>query len=102
MSDFPSVTVSELALKLHANPDSVLIDVRQPEEHSEVSIPGSKLIPLGELADRLDEIPRDGEVLVHCKLGGRSAKAVAFLQEQGVSGATNIEGGIEAWLQREG
>ena len=44
--------------------------------------------------------PREGEVLVHCKLGGRSAKAVAYLQEQGIIGATNVEGGIEAWLHR--
>ncbi|MEM9235654.1 MAG: molybdopterin-synthase adenylyltransferase MoeB [Verrucomicrobiota bacterium] len=100
MSDFPSITVDELASKLSEQPDTVLIDVRNPEEHAETSIPGSRLIPLGKLADRLAEVPREGEVLVHCKLGGRSAKAVAFLQEQGISGATNVEGGIEAWLQR--
>ncbi|MEP4079327.1 molybdopterin-synthase adenylyltransferase MoeB [Haloferula sp.] len=102
MSDLPSITVSELAQKLNSNSKTVLIDVRQPEEYAEVSIPGSKLIPLGELADRISEIPKEGEVLVHCKLGGRSAKAVALLQEQGIAGATNVEGGIEAWLQREG
>ncbi|MFC7336166.1 molybdopterin-synthase adenylyltransferase MoeB [Haloferula chungangensis] len=100
MSDFPSISVSELAEKLSSNPSTVLIDVREPAEYAEAAIPGSTLIPLGELADRLDEVPRDGEVLVHCKLGGRSARAVAFLQEQGITGATNVEGGIDAWLQR--
>lgn len=100
MSDIPSITVSELAEKLNSNPATVLIDVREPDEHAQAAIPGSKLIPLGELANRVDEIPREGEVLVHCKLGGRSARAVTFLQELGVTGATNVEGGIEAWLQR--
>jgi sulfur-carrier protein adenylyltransferase/sulfurtransferase len=100
MSDIPTITVSELAEKLSRNPATILIDVREPDEYAQASIPGSKLIPLGELPNRVDEIPREGEVLVHCKLGGRSARAVAFLQEQGISGATNVEGGIEAWLQR--
>ena len=100
MSDYPSITVDQLAEKLKSNPDTVLIDVREPEEFAEASIAGSTLIPLGELPDRIAEVPREGEVLVHCKLGGRSARAVAFLQEQGITGATNVEGGIEAWLQR--
>ena len=100
MSDYPSITVDQLAEKLNSNPNTVLIDVREPEEFAEASIAGSTLIPLGELPDRIAEVPREGEVLVHCKLGGRSARAVAFLQEQGITGATNVEGGIEAWLQR--
>lgn len=100
MTDIPSISVDELAERLKHNPATLLIDVRQPDEHAEAAIPGSRLIPLGEIADRINEIPREGEVLVHCKLGGRSAKAVTFLQAQGIQGATNVEGGIEAWLQR--
>ena len=97
-SDIPSITVDELAAKLPDNP--VLIDVRQPEEHAEASIPGSILIPLGELPERFKEIPEADEILVHCKAGGRSAKAVSFLQEQGITGATNVLGGMDAWLAR--
>jgi adenylyltransferase/sulfurtransferase len=100
MTDIPTITVSELAEKLEANPSTVIIDVREPEEHAESSIPGSILIPLGELPDRLSEVPSEGELFVHCKLGGRSAKAVTFLQSKGFHGATNVHGGIEAWLQR--
>jgi adenylyltransferase/sulfurtransferase len=97
-SDIPTITVEQLAERLENAP--VLIDVRQPEEHAEASIPGSILIPLGELADRFKEIPEADEILVHCKSGGRSAKAVTFLQEQGITGATNIAGGMDAWLKR--
>ena len=97
-SDIPTITVDELAERLPSSP--VLIDVRQPEEHAEASIPGSILIPLGELPQRLSEIPQADEVLVHCKAGGRSARAVAFLHEQGRTEAINVAGGMDAWLQR--
>lgn len=97
-NSIPSITVDELAERLKN--DAVLIDVRQPEEHAEHSIPGSILIPLGELPERVSEIPQAEEVLVHCKSGGRSARAVTWLRENGVSGATNVSGGIDAWLKR--
>lgn len=96
--DIPTITVDELAERLADSP--VLIDVRQPDEHAEAAIPGSILIPLGDLPNRLSEIPEAKEIFVHCKAGGRSAKAVAFLHQQGITGATNIAGGIDAWLER--
>jgi adenylyltransferase/sulfurtransferase len=96
----PAISVDDLAARLAASSDTVLIDVRQPEEFDAASIPGSRLIPLDQLPERLDEIPRDREVLVHCKSGGRSARAVDFLRQNGVDQAVNVAGGIDAWLKR--
>ncbi|BCX49974.1 molybdenum cofactor biosynthesis protein MoeB [Haloferula helveola] len=102
MPDIPSISVDELDARIRSGKPYVLIDVRQPEEHAEHSIPGGKLIPLDELPGRLEEIPRDGEVLVHCKAGGRSARAVSLMLESGIPGAINVAGGIDAWLKRSG
>jgi rhodanese-related sulfurtransferase len=76
---------------------AVLIDVREPWESEQQHVPGARLIPLSEVAERLDEIPDDRDVFVHCRLGGRSAKAVEFLREHGRPRAINVVGGIEAW-----
>jgi rhodanese-related sulfurtransferase len=76
---------------------AVLIDVRESWESEQQHVPGALLIPLGEVAGRLDEIPDDRDVFVHCRLGGRSAKAVDFLREHGRPRAINVVGGIEAW-----
>ena len=57
------------------------------------------LIPLGELEQRTAEIPRDKRILVHCKSGGRSARAVSLLRDQGFENVWNISGGIIAWAR---
>ncbi|HEY7926924.1 MAG: rhodanese-like domain-containing protein [Candidatus Dormibacteria bacterium] len=75
----------------------VLIDVREAWEWEQQRVPGAVLIPLSEVPQRLDEIPDDREVYVHCRLGGRSAKAVEFLRQHGRPRAVNVVGGIEAW-----
>jgi rhodanese-related sulfurtransferase len=80
-----------------ASGDGVLIDVREAWESEQQRIPGALLIPLSEVPQRLDEIPSDRDVYVHCRLGGRSAKAVEFLHEHGRPRAVNVVGGIEAW-----
>jgi adenylyltransferase/sulfurtransferase len=77
--------------------DAVLIDVREPWEHEEMRIDGALLIPLGEVPDRIAEIPEDRDVYVHCRLGHRSAKATEFLREHGRPRAINVAGGIDAW-----
>jgi adenylyltransferase/sulfurtransferase len=74
-----------------------LLDVREPSEHVVAHIEGATLIPLGELPSRLGELPSGTRILVHCKLGGRSAKAVALLQENGFADVWNVAGGIMAW-----
>lgn len=94
----PSITIEQLAGFLE-NGTPTLIDVRRPDEHAVASIPGSTLIPLHELPERLAEVPRDSTVYVHCKSGMRSAKAVALMRENEID-AINVEGGIDAWLTR--
>ena len=96
-SDVPAISVEDLAARIDAGEDLFIIDVRQPEEEAEGTIPGALLIPLATLPSRIGEIPADREILVHCRSGGRSAKAVKFLQEAGISGAVNVAGGINAW-----
>ncbi len=79
--------------------EAVLIDVREPWEWEQLRIPGALLIPLAEMPGRLDEIPEDRDVYVHCRVGGRSGRAVEFLHEHGRPRAINVVGGIEAWQE---
>lgn len=74
-----------------------LIDVRQPDEYEEAHVPGAVLIPLGEVPDRLAELPTGDELLIICKSGGRSMKAAEFLGTQGIV-AVNVAGGTMAWI----
>lgn len=96
----PSITVDQLAARLAAGEKPFILDVRQPEEEAEGTIPGAHLVPLATLPERLDELPRDREILVHCKAGGRSSRAVALLHEAGFPQAVNVAGGITAWNAR--
>jgi sulfur-carrier protein adenylyltransferase/sulfurtransferase len=91
------VSVQELLTLMERGGDFLLLDVREPFERDIAVIEGSKLIPLGELAARLEELPGDRKILVHCKSGVRSAKAVALLQEAGYTDVKNVAGGILAW-----
>jgi sulfur-carrier protein adenylyltransferase/sulfurtransferase len=96
----PEITVQELKGKLDRGDDVYLLDVREPNEYQICRIEGSTLIPLGELASRTAELDRNREMVVHCKMGGRSAKAVALLQERGFTRARNLKGGILEWIDR--
>jgi rhodanese-related sulfurtransferase len=78
---------------------AMLIDVREKSEYDEVHIPGSVLIPLGDLSARLAEVPTDRDVYVHCRMGGRSGRAVDYLRTVGRPNAYNVTGGIEAWQE---
>ncbi|MFK4730904.1 rhodanese-like domain-containing protein [Agromyces mediolanus] len=84
--------------EVHATADAYLIDVREPDELAQARIEGAHHIPLGELVARLDEVPRDRTVYVLCHVGGRSARAVQYLEQQGID-AVNVDGGILAWYQ---
>jgi len=79
--------------------DAVLIDVREPWEYEQMRIPGAVLMPLGEMPERLREIPEDRDVYVHCRMGGRSGRAVEYLHEHGRPRAQNVVGGIDAWKE---
>ncbi len=93
-----SITTTELRALLSGNFAGLLIDVREPGEHALAHIEGSRLIPLKSLPDELDSLPADREILVHCKSGGRSAKAVQFMLDHGYTRVRNVAGGIDAWL----
>ncbi len=84
---------------LQDNPDVVLIDVREPNEYSAGYIAGAKLIPLGQVPARLNEIPKDKTVIVTCRSGNRSGQATSYLRQQGFSNVHNMAGGIVAWQQ---
>lgn len=92
------ITATELKKRLDAGDDIQLIDVRQPDENAFAKIEGSKLIPLGDISRRMDEIDPTRETVIHCKAGGRSAKAIEILQQAGFTGdLKNLRGGITAW-----
>jgi sulfur-carrier protein adenylyltransferase/sulfurtransferase len=92
-------TVEELKQSIDAGKPPLLVDVREPQEWAICRIPGATLIPLGELPSRVGELATDRPIVVHCKGGTRSAKAVRLLQEKGVH-ARNLTGGILAWIDR--
>ena len=95
--DVPSISPAELRAKFDRKDKFVLVDVREPFEYEICNIPGSKLIPLGELPARLSELDSADDIVLHCKVGGRSAKALRVLQEAGFRKLSNLRGGIDAW-----
>jgi adenylyltransferase/sulfurtransferase len=92
-------SVEGLKRRLDAGDDLLLLDVREPQEHQICAIPGSTLIPLGDLPSRLAELEGRQDIVVHCKSGVRSAKAVKLLREAGFDDAANLKGGILAWIE---
>jgi molybdopterin/thiamine biosynthesis adenylyltransferase/rhodanese-related sulfurtransferase len=94
------IGVIELKRKMDAKEPFFLLDVREPNEYQIGKIPGSTLIPLGEVPRRYQEIPKDKEIIVQCKMGARSAKAAAFLRQQGFTHVKNLTGGILDWSDK--
>jgi adenylyltransferase/sulfurtransferase len=93
-----SITATELKARLDAGDDIQIIDVRQPSEYAFAKIEGAKLIPLGEVVGRMDEIDPSRETVIQCKMGGRSAQAIDLLRQAGFAGdLKNLSGGITAW-----
>ena len=93
-------TVEELKARLDRKDAFLLLDVREHREFEICRIPGSVLIPLGDLPSRLSELEGRDDMIVHCKSGVRSGKAVRLLREAGYSKARNLTGGILAWIDR--
>ena len=98
--DADEATVEELKTRLDRHESFLLLDVREPQEFEICRIPGSVLIPLGDLPSRLFELEGRDDMIVHCKSGVRSGKAVKLLREAGYSKARNLKGGILAWINR--
>jgi rhodanese-related sulfurtransferase len=95
----PGIQVEELKQRLDAGENLFLLDVREEHEY-EISNIGGHLIPLPELADRIDELDATQEIVALCKMGSRSAKAVQLLRQAGFSNVRNLTGGIHAWSDR--
>jgi sulfur-carrier protein adenylyltransferase/sulfurtransferase len=95
-----AIDVTEVKAKLDRGDDFELIDVREPYEYQICNIPGAKLIPLGELPKRLNELDRNAEIVAHCKSGKRSQQAVDLLKKNGYSNVLNMTGGILAWSDK--
>ncbi|MFN0092747.1 MAG: rhodanese-like domain-containing protein [Acidimicrobiales bacterium] len=92
----PEIDVEQLSRR--RGEGTPLIDVREPHEYEEAHVPGAVLIPLGELAERLGEVPNEGEVCVICRSGARSLRAAELLRANGVE-AVNVAGGTLAWIE---
>ncbi|HEY4355143.1 MAG TPA: molybdopterin-synthase adenylyltransferase MoeB [Acidobacteriaceae bacterium] len=97
----PQVSVEQLKARLDAGDKPFILDVREPHEYAIVNL-GAPLIPVGQVADRIAEIPvgKNDEIIVHCKSGGRSQKASLALKAAGFTNVSNLAGGITAWAEK--
>ena len=101
-----TITVQQLKDMLDARErgerDFVLIDVREPNEWDIVSIPGAELIPKGQFLNgtALAQLPHDKQIVLHCKVGGRSAEVLAVVKGAGFSDAVHVGGGVLAWVSQ--
>ena len=95
-----TITVQELKQRLDKGDKIVLVDVREPWEYLAGHVPAAQLIPLGELEQRVAEVPRNREVLAICHSGQRSLAAAGYLQHLGYTAVSNVDGGTAAWIER--
>ncbi len=96
-ANLPQCSVQELLAMMQESKPPFLLDVREIDEWETCKLAGATLVPLGQLTTRCGEVPNDKPVVVYCHHGGRSARAVQWLLQQGYSQAVNLAGGIEAW-----
>jgi adenylyltransferase/sulfurtransferase len=94
----PEISVAEYAKLRERGEAHTLIDVREPHEYQAANL-GGKLIPLGTLPGRVNEIPREGRVILQCRSGARSARAAEYLRSLGYTNVENLAGGIVAWAR---
>lgn len=91
------ISTHELKKKLEKNEAFTLLDVRDLDEYKTCHIKQSTLIPLNELSAKVETLNKQKPIVVYCKMGGRSAQACVFLQENGFENVSNLEGGIRKW-----
>jgi rhodanese-related sulfurtransferase len=94
-----SIAVSELRRRLDEGAAPFLLDVREPAEMADGLIAGSVNVPMGEVKERLDELPTDRDIVVICHLGARSAHITKELATLGYHRAVNLDGGMDAWIR---
>ncbi|HMR43182.1 MAG TPA: rhodanese-like domain-containing protein [Saprospiraceae bacterium] len=99
----PNIDVKELKERLDRGEKFVFIDVREPYEYQEFNL-GAQLIPLGEFPNAIPDLEKykDEEIVIHCKMGGRSGVAQELLTRAGFKNVRNLEGGVLAWIQSFG
>ncbi len=97
MSHYGTITAVELKARLDAGETPRMIDVREDEEVAQGMIPGALHLPLGQVPQQLDSIPKRGEVILVCRSGARSDRACQYLAALGYEGVTNLIGGMLAW-----
>ncbi|GIV95427.1 MAG: sulfurtransferase [Herpetosiphonaceae bacterium] len=98
-SAIPEMIPEDVQQRLAQGEKLQIVDVREPEEYAEAHVPGSLLIPLGQLAQRMDELPKDTPLVMLCRSGNRSGVAAELLQRAGRNDVTNLRGGIIAWAR---
>lgn len=92
-----TILPSEIKVRLDRGEQLSIVDVREDEEVAEGMLPGAIHIPLGQLPDRLNEIPQTEEIILVCRSGNRSGRALGFLEAQGYKGLKNMAGGMLEW-----
>lgn len=98
MPQLPEITATELKQRLDNGENIQIVDVREADEVAIGKLPNSVHIPLAQVLNRMDEIDPTRETVVHCKMGGRSARAIEALKRSGFTGnLLNLKGGIIAW-----
>jgi len=103
MAEIPApwdVEPADVARQIANGEKILLLDVREPVESQVIALPGAVNIPFGMLSSRLSELPRDGEIVVFCRTGTRSAFAVNYLQTEGFKNVRNLRGGTNAWVRQ--
>ncbi len=97
-----TILATELKAKMDAGEDFALIDVREPAEYEIVSIPGSRLIPKGDILSgaALADLPQDKEIILYCKSGVRSAEALAAVKAAGLTNSVHVQGGVLGWVSQ--
>src|SRR2546428_10875073 len=100
MALVPAIDVNRVRERLEEQPRPFLLDVREPWEYAAGHVPGAQLIPLGELEQRVSEVPRDRPVLAICHSGQRSLAAAGYLLQLGYTEGQNVDGGTAAWSER--
>src|SRR6476620_2615955 len=97
-----TISARDLKAKMDAGDDFLLVDVREQNEYEIVSIPGSVLIPKGDIisGEALSSLPMDKQIIMHCKSGARSAEALAVLHKAGFADAVHVGGGVLGWIKQ--
>ena len=97
LDELPQEVDVQTVFDIQGLEDVYVLDVREQYEYDEKHIPGVTLLPMSEIQNRLDEVPKDKEVIVTCRTGNRSGQVTQFLSQNGFDNVHNMQGGIVAW-----